>query len=57
MLLKATKAINVKGDNVDQDAGIDLVRRVLQSPIRQIAEGTISTQSDASMGSQRAGTP
>jgi chaperonin GroEL len=38
MLLKATKAITVKGDNADQDAGINIVRRALQSPIRQIAE-------------------
>ncbi len=38
MLLKATKAITVKGDNEDQDAGINIVRRALQAPIRQIAE-------------------
>jgi len=38
MLLKASKAITVKGDNDDQDAGINIVRRALQSPIRQIAE-------------------
>ena len=38
MLLKAAKAITVKGDNEDQDAGINLVRKALQSPIRQIAE-------------------
>src|SRR5258705_3596878 len=38
MLLKATKAITVKGDNEDQDAGINIVRKALQSPIRQIAE-------------------
>jgi chaperonin GroEL len=38
MLLKASKAITVKGDNADQDAGINIVRRALQSPIRQIAE-------------------
>jgi chaperonin GroEL len=38
MLLKAVKAITVKGDNEDQDAGINIVRRALQSPIRQIAE-------------------
>jgi chaperonin GroEL len=37
-LLKATQAITVKGDNEDQDAGIQIVRRALQSPIRQIAE-------------------
>jgi chaperonin GroEL len=38
MLLKAAKAITVKGDNDDQDAGINIVRKALQSPIRQIAE-------------------
>ena len=38
MLLKAIKAITVKGDNADQDAGINIVRKALQSPIRQIAE-------------------
>ena len=38
MLLRATKAITVKGDNEDQDAGINIVRKALQSPIRQIAE-------------------
>ncbi len=38
MLLKASKTITVKGDNEDQDAGINIVRKALQSPIRQIAE-------------------
>ncbi len=38
MLLKASAAITVKGDNDDQDAGIQIVRKALQSPIRQIAE-------------------
>jgi chaperonin GroEL len=38
MLLKASAAITVKGDNADQDAGITIVRRALQAPIRQIAE-------------------
>jgi chaperonin GroEL len=37
-LLKAAAAINVKGDNDDQDAGIQIVKRALQAPIRQIAE-------------------
>ncbi len=32
MLLKAIKAIVDKGDNVDQDAGINIVRKALQSP-------------------------
>jgi chaperonin GroEL len=38
MLLKASAAITVKGDNDDQEAGIQIIRRALQSPIRQIAE-------------------
>jgi chaperonin GroEL len=38
MLLKASKAITVKGDNEDQEAGINIVRRALQAPIRQIAD-------------------
>ncbi len=38
-LLKATKALDsLKGDNADQDAGIAIIRRALQAPIRQIAE-------------------
>jgi chaperonin GroEL len=37
-LLKAVAAIDVKGDNEDQAAGVNIVRRALQSPIRQIAE-------------------
>jgi chaperonin GroEL len=38
-LLKASKALDgLKGDNRDQDAGIAIVRRALQAPIRQIAE-------------------
>jgi chaperonin GroEL len=37
-LLKASQAITVKGDNEDQDAGIAIVRRALQAPIRQIVE-------------------
>jgi chaperonin GroEL len=40
MLLKAAKSITVKGDNEDQDAGINIVRKALQSPIRQIAENS-----------------
>ncbi len=38
MLLKAGNAVTVKGDNHDQDAGIAIVKRALQAPIRQIAE-------------------
>ncbi len=38
-LLKASLVLaNLKGDNADQDAGIAIVRRALQAPIRQIAE-------------------
>jgi chaperonin GroEL len=37
-LLWASKAIKTKGDNDDQEAGINIVRRALQAPIRQIAE-------------------
>jgi chaperonin GroEL len=38
-LLYATKALEkLSGDNPDQKAGIDIVRRALQQPLRQIAE-------------------
>ncbi len=38
-LLKASLSLaDLKGDNADQDAGIAIVRRALQAPIRQIAE-------------------
>jgi chaperonin GroEL len=37
-LLRASANITVKGENADQDAGINIVRRALQAPIRQIAE-------------------
>jgi chaperonin GroEL len=38
-LLKASKALDgLKGDNDDQNAGIQIVRRALQAPIRQISE-------------------
>jgi chaperonin GroEL len=38
-LLKASLTLEgLKGDNADQDAGIAIVRRALQAPIRQIAE-------------------
>ena len=38
VLLRAASAIKVKGDNADQDAGLNIVRRALQAPVRQIAE-------------------
>jgi chaperonin GroEL len=38
-LLKASKILDgFKGDNADQEAGVAIVRRALQAPIRQIAE-------------------
>ncbi len=38
-LLYATKALaNLQGENADQDAGIAIVRRALQAPVRQIVE-------------------
>ena len=38
MLLKATQSITVEGENADQEAGIQIVRKALQAPIRQISE-------------------
>jgi chaperonin GroEL len=37
-LLRSSVKITVKGENDDQDAGINIIRRALQSPCRQIAE-------------------
>ncbi len=37
-LLKAAQSITAKGENDDQAAGIAIVKRALQAPIRQIAE-------------------
>ncbi len=37
-LLRGAKAIKAKPDNDDQAAGIKIVRRALQAPLRQIAE-------------------
>jgi chaperonin GroEL len=37
-LLRAAFAIKAEGDNEDQQAGIDIVRKALEAPIRQIAE-------------------
>jgi chaperonin GroEL len=38
-LLKASKVLDgFKGDNDDQEAGVAIIRRALQAPIRQIAE-------------------
>jgi len=38
-LVQAGKAlVDIKGDNADQDAGIAIVRRAIEAPLRQIAE-------------------
>ena len=37
-LLRASANIKTEGDNSDQVAGVNIVRRALQAPIRQIAE-------------------
>jgi chaperonin GroEL len=37
-LLRAAFKLNVKGDNEDQDVGIGIIRKALESPIRQIVE-------------------
>src|SRR5574338_1711708 len=40
-LLYATKALEgLKGENDDQTRGIDIIRKALQSPVRQIAENS-----------------
>jgi chaperonin GroEL len=39
-LLRAAWAIKTVGDNEDQQAGVDIVRKALESPIRQIAENS-----------------
>lgn len=37
-LLRASSQLKVKGENADQEAGINIVRRALHAPARQIAE-------------------
>ena len=37
-LLRASKNIDVTGENDDEKAGIDIVRKALEAPVRQIAE-------------------
>ncbi|WP_029041741.1 chaperonin GroEL [Cucumibacter marinus] len=37
-LLRASASLTVKGENADQEAGIAIVRRALQAPVRQIAQ-------------------
>jgi chaperonin GroEL len=60
-LLYATKALEaLKGDNNDQQVGIDIIRRAIQAPIRQIVEnagaegsvivGKLLDQKDTSYG-------
>ncbi len=60
-LLKASKRLEgLEGDNADQKAGVAIVRRALQAPIRQIAEnagvegsivvGKVLESNDASFG-------
>jgi chaperonin GroEL len=59
-LLWAAKSLKVKGDNEDQEAGINIIRRALQAPIRQIVEnagvegsivvGKVTDQKSASFG-------
>ncbi len=60
-LLFASKALDsLKGDNDDQQAGIDIIRKACQAPVRQIAAnagaegsivvGKLSDKSDAAFG-------
>ncbi len=60
-LLYAGKALEgMKGDNDDQNVGIDIIRRALQAPVRQIAEnagregsivvGKLTDQDDVNFG-------
>lgn len=37
-LLRASNSVDLKGENADQDAGIAIVRKALQAPIRQIVQ-------------------
>ncbi|WAJ27715.1 chaperonin GroEL [Antarcticirhabdus aurantiaca] len=37
-LLRASNALTIKGENADQDAGIAIVRKALQAPVRQIVQ-------------------
>jgi chaperonin GroEL len=37
-LLRASNALTAKGENADQQAGINIVKRALQEPVRQIAQ-------------------
>jgi chaperonin GroEL len=37
-LFRAAQKLSVKGENEDQDVGVSIVRKALESPLRQIAE-------------------
>ena len=37
-LLRAAQNIDVKGENADEQAGIDIVRKALEAPVRQIVQ-------------------
>ena len=60
LLIASKKLADLKGANADQNAGINIVRRALQSPIRQISEnsgvegsivvGKVLESNDASFG-------
>ncbi|ASD26856.1 chaperonin GroEL [Brevundimonas diminuta] len=60
LLQASKKLIDLKGVNADQNAGINIVRRALQAPIRQISEnsgvegsivvGKVMDSTDASFG-------
>jgi chaperonin GroEL len=39
-LLRASANLKAKGENADQQAGINIVRRALQEPIRQIVQNS-----------------
>src|SRR6185312_15368826 len=59
-LLRASMGLKAKGENADQQAGVNLVKRALQEPVRQIAQnagdegsvvvGKISENSSATFG-------
>ena len=59
-LLRASSGLSAKGENSDQEAGVAIVKRALQAPLRQIAEnagdegsvvvGKLNDNSDANYG-------
>ena len=44
-LLRASNGMKTEGENADQAAGVAIVRRALQAPIRQIAENAVDEDS------------